>query len=69
MGLLKAESRVGLALMLAAVDAPHFYCGIVLKNDVVILAAPIVKYMRGWSRDKVRTYCKQKGWKISVIQP
>lgn len=38
--------------VLAAIDAPHFFCGIVLQNDKVIEAAPIVGYMkRGkWSR-------------------
>lgn len=54
--------------MLAAIDAPHFYAGVVLDDDVVTIAAPIVKYMRGWSRDKVREYCRAKGWKISVVK-
>jgi hypothetical protein len=52
---------------LAAIDAPHFYAGIVLQDDVVVEAAPIVRYMRKWSRDRVRDYCKEKGWKISVV--
>lgn len=54
--------------LLAAIDAPHFYAGIVVREDRVIEAADIVKYMRGWSRDRVREYCKRKGWKISVVQ-
>lgn len=53
---------------LAAIDAPHFYAGIVLWDDRVVEAADIVKYMRRWSRDKVRDYCKRKGWKITVVQ-
>jgi hypothetical protein len=52
---------------LAAIDAPHFYAGIVLQNDRVIEAADIVKYMRKWTRDRVRGYCKDKGWKVSVV--
>jgi hypothetical protein len=52
---------------LAVIDAPHFYAGVVLWNDKVVEAAPIVKYMRKWSRDRVRVYCQQKGWKISVV--
>jgi len=52
---------------LAVIDAPHFYAGIVLQDNRVSEAAPIVKYMRKWSRDKVRDYCKGKGWKISVV--
>jgi hypothetical protein len=52
---------------LAAIDAPHFFCGIVLWDDRVIEAAPIVKYMKRWDRARVREYCKSKGWKISVV--
>lgn len=52
---------------LAAIDAPHFYAGVVLLDDRVTEAADIVKYMRKWSRDEVRDYCKNKGWKVSVV--
>ena len=54
--------------ILAAIDAPHFYAGIILQDDCVIEAADIVKYMRKWSRSRVRNYCKSKGWHIQVIQ-
>jgi hypothetical protein len=53
--------------MLAEIDAPHFNCGIVLQADRVIEAADIVRYMRGWTRQRVREYCAKKGWRISVI--
>ena len=55
--------------VLAVIEAPHFYAGIVLWNDKVIEAAPILKYMKKdkWTRDKVRDYCKQKGWRVSVV--
>jgi hypothetical protein len=52
---------------LAVIDAPHFYAGVVLQDDRVVEAADIVKYMRKWSRNKVREYCESKGWKISVV--
>jgi hypothetical protein len=54
---------------LAAIDAPHFYCGIVLFDDRVVEAAPIVKYMakQKWTRDRVRDYCKAKGWRVFVV--
>lgn len=52
---------------LAQIDAPHFCAGIVLWNDAVTEAADIVKYMRKWSRDRVRDYCKTKGWKVTVV--
>ena len=53
--------------ILAAIDAPHFFAGIVLQDDRVVEAADIVKYMRKWSRAKVRDYCKKKNWKISIV--
>lgn len=52
---------------LAVIDAPHFYAGIVLWNDHVVEAADIVRYMRKWSRDRVRSYCAGKGWTVSVV--
>ena len=54
--------------MLAAIDAPHFYAGLVLENDIVTESAPIIKYMRGWSRSKVRDHCQTKRWKILVVK-
>lgn len=55
--------------ILACIRAPHFTAGIVLWDGRVIEAAPIVGYMKKqkWSRDRVRSYCKDKGWEISVI--
>lgn len=52
---------------LAQIDAPHFCCGIVLWDNVVVEAAPIVRYMRKWSRERVRAYCADKGWSVTVV--
>jgi hypothetical protein len=30
--------------------------------------APIVRYMRGWSRDQVRARCTKMGWPITVVR-
>ena len=55
--------------VLAVIDSPHFHAGIVLWDDTVIEAAPIVGYMKKgkWSRDQVRDYCKRKAWTVSVV--
>lgn len=53
--------------LLAQIKATHFTAGIVMTDDVVIEAAPIIKYMRGWTRAAVRNYCNKKRWKISVV--
>jgi len=46
---------------------PRFSAGIVLWDDKVIEAADIVKYMKGWARDRVRSYCAQRGWEVRVV--
>lgn len=59
--------------ILAVIDCPPngksqgFYCGIVLWDDVVVEAADIVKYMKKWTRARVRNYCAGRGWKVSVV--
>ena len=55
--------------ILAQVQAPGFAAGIVLWDDKVVEAAPILRYMRKgvWSRKRVREYCKDRGWKVVVI--
>lgn len=54
--------------MLIAVDAPHFYAGIVLQDDIVIEAAPILKWTIGKRRDYLRNYFMRKGWKAFVVK-
>lgn len=53
--------------MLAQIKAPHFTAGIVLDDGIVTTTAPIVKYMKGWTRDRVRDYCHQKMWHIKIV--
>ncbi|UPT99178.1 hypothetical protein J4G48_0014500 [Bradyrhizobium barranii subsp. apii] len=53
--------------VLAQIRAPNFTAGIVLFDDVVVETAPIVRYMRNWSRDRVRTECNRRGWTVSVV--
>lgn len=55
--------------ILAQIQSDNFRAGIVLFDDVVVEAAPIVHYMkRGkWGRDRVRDYCRSKGWSVEVV--
>jgi hypothetical protein len=48
-------------------DGKPFTVGIVLWDDKVVQPGPIVNYMRGWSRNRVRDYCVKKGWEIEVV--
>lgn len=44
------------------ISAPHFTAGVVFENDIVVRTAPILHYMRGWSRAQVEAYCNKKKW-------
>jgi hypothetical protein len=46
--------------ILAAIDAPHFFAGIVLWDDKVVEAADIVKYMRRWPRSIQVVYLQER---------
>jgi hypothetical protein len=49
-------------VILIAIDAPHFYAGLVAEDGRVVRAAPILAYMLGWSGERVAAYCRRKGW-------
>jgi len=46
---------------------PGFCAGIILWDDKVVGAANIVRYMRGWPRDKVCHYCAERGWTVTAV--
>jgi len=54
-------------MQLVQITSRWFCAGVVLDADVVIEAAPIIKYMKGWSRERVVAYCKQRGFKIVEV--
>ena len=49
------------------VKAPYFCAGISIENNKVIAQAPILKYMKGWSRAEVQRYCDNKGWYFEKV--
>ncbi len=52
---------------LLAIDAPHFFCGVVLREDRVVQTAPIVRYMLAWQAQHLKRYCHERGWRVEVI--
>jgi len=54
------------ALTLVRVVAPHFVAGFE-TDGTVRRAAPILRYMVGWSDARVRAYVAENGWKASII--
>ena len=51
--------------MQVIVDAGHFYAMGDLDTGRF---APIIKYMKDWSIEKIEEYCKKKGWKVTRIE-
>jgi hypothetical protein len=50
------------------ITAPHFVAGIVLDwRRIVVEAAPIVNYMKGWTEERMEDYCASKGWVVYAI--
>lgn len=47
--------------------APHFVAGVDLVDGIVLSGAPILKYMVGWSRVRVETYCQTKRWTYEEV--
>lgn len=54
------ERNTGVTLRIVA---PHFVAAVV----VGVQAAPIVKYMLGWSEARIREYCFWKGWEVEKV--
>jgi hypothetical protein len=53
---------------LIQIHSSYFTAGLEWNDDVVTLAAPIIKYMKGWPAMKVIDYCARKGWKVVEVQ-
>lgn len=47
---------------LIIVTAPHFVAGVCLRDDIVVRAAPILRYMIGWDFPRIEQYVARKGW-------
>ena len=55
--------------MVVRITAPHFCCALIFRNQVVIEAAPIVKYIKGWTGLGVEKYLAKKKWKGEIVRP
>lgn len=55
-------------MMLVQVTAPHFCAGVVLKNERVVRAAPILEWAMLWERKALSSYFRRKRWKAVVIK-
>lgn len=50
------------------ITSPYFVAGVEFveyeEGSLVSNAAPIVKYMKGWTKGEVLVYAKRKGWGV-----
>ena len=59
--------------MMVQIKADHMTAGVVLEQDVQsgrwygASAAPILKYMVGWSLGDITKYAIEKGWKYQLV--
>lgn len=44
-----------------------FCAGVVLRNGKVAICAPILRYMQGWTRQRVLDYAKGRFWAAEEI--
>ena len=50
------------------ITARHMCAGVVLDSaEVVVRAAPILRYMLGWHADRVMSYAARKGWQAERL--
>ena len=54
--------RLGLVYLIRIV-APHFVAGVIHHRGVIVMSAPILRYMIGWDGRRLADYCRAKGWK------
>lgn len=55
-------------MVLYRIVAKHFVAGFEYNGKYVWRAAPIIKYMHGYSLESVKAYCKRKQWALEEIE-
>jgi len=53
---------------LIRIEAPHFTAGATVERNILVICAPIIKYMSGWTVNKAVNYCNQKGWSYKFFE-
>lgn len=51
---------------LIRIEAPHFVAGLEAGGGKYDRAAPILKYMAGWSEADIKAYIRRKQWKAAA---
>ena len=49
------------------ISSSYFCAGIIIRDSICVIAAPIVKWMVGKKRNYLRKYCLKKGWNFYIL--
>jgi hypothetical protein len=50
--------------MLIRISSSYFTAGYDTESKTIV---PIIKYIKGWSVEKIVSYCRKKNWKIEIV--
>jgi hypothetical protein len=53
---------------LAAIDAPHFYAGVIVHRDQIIKTPPLLQYMRSWTYTELKKFVTDHHWRIAELR-
>jgi hypothetical protein len=53
--------------VLAQITTNRYCAGVVLENDRVIEAAPILRWLIGWHRYRLLKYFRERGDKVEAV--
>jgi len=53
--------------MMFQIEATHFTAGGEIFAGKITHAAPIIRYMKGWTDKKLYDYCVKKNWKVYLF--
>lgn len=49
------------------ITAPHFVAAVVVSNDLVFQAGPVLHWSVGRSLQSLRDHCQQRGWQVEEL--
>jgi hypothetical protein len=53
----------------AQITTDRYCAGVVIINNIVVEAAPILRWTIGWHRYRLLTYFRQQGHKVEAVLP
>lgn len=49
------------------IQTAFFVVGATIRDNVIIRAAGDIAYMKGWSVEQARAFCRERGWVCDYI--